>query len=126
MKPRWIFDFRRISRFDTLAGSRSHAFRIFKKHGSGYADILGMFRRGLPFKEMNRVSLWRRVLQNVMRRDQEFSGPIIVLSEDVEQFMQISEYFLQALNRSTKEKFGYSVLHKEFQSTANFQFLDVI
>lgn len=126
VSPRWVFDFRRISRFDNLAGSRSHAFRLFKSYGTGYADILGMFRRGLPFKEMTRISLWRKVFQPIIRRDSEFSGPIIILSEDIDQFSKISDYVLQALNRSTKENFGISVLHRDFVNSPNVELADVM
>lgn len=124
--PRWVFDFRRISRFDHLAGSRSHAFRMFKECGAGYADIIGMFRRGLPFKEMTRVSLWRRVFQEVMRRDPDFSGPILILSEDINDFSRLSKYVVQALNRDTKEKFGISILHENFSRSNKLEYLDVM
>lgn len=110
VQPRWIFDFRKISRFDILAGSRNHAFRLFRQHGAGYADIIGMFRRGLPFKEMTRISLWQRVLKSVIIRDDRFRGPILVITEDIDEFSKLSYFFVSALNRATKQDYGISIL----------------
>lgn len=126
VRPRWIFDFRRISRFDILAGNRNYAFRLFRQYDAGYADIMGMFRRGTPFKEMTRISLWQRVFQNVIGRDNNFQGPILVITEDLDEFSRLAAYFIKALNRSTKQNFGLSMLHNGFSNLSSQEWKEVM
>lgn len=124
--PRWVWDFRRLARFDVLAGSRVHAFKLFERHGTGYADIFGMFRRGLPFKELTRISLWRRVFGVVIRKDHKFSGPILILSENLDEFFAYSEKVTAALYRSTKQRYGISILTDDYMASRHSEIREVI
>lgn len=124
--PRWVWDFRRLARFDVLAGSRAHAFKLFERYEAGYADIFGMFRRGLPFKELTRISLWRRVLGVVIRKDHRFSGPVLILTDNMDEFFAISDRVVAALYRSTKQRYGISVLTEGFLTSRHSQLQEVI
>lgn len=124
--PRWILDFRRIARFDVIAGGRSHAFRLFEKYSAGYADIMGLFRRGMPFHEMKRISLWKKVFSLIIKKDQDFSGPFLVISDNFDEFFELSDSILLSLERLTSQKYGISLIHRAYFSADRFEFLHVI
>lgn len=126
VSPRWILDFRRNSRFDGIAGGRSHAFRLFEKYGAGYADIMGMFRRGMPFKEMTRVSLWQKIFSFLVRKDRKFTGPFMAIVDNLNEFLELEEFVIAALDRSTKDKYGLSILHKFYVRSSDFELLKVM
>lgn len=108
-KPSWILDFRRNARFDSIAGGRVHAFRIFDRYETEYVDVMGMIPAGLPFLEMKRQSLWNRTFKYIFMR-REVKGPFLILCDDRNRFLDLSQPIIRGLSHATKARLSLSLL----------------
>ncbi|MEH2566752.1 toll/interleukin-1 receptor domain-containing protein [Bradyrhizobium sp. AZCC 2289] len=90
-KPRYVFDVRRVPRFDIGSLNRREAFALFKSHAAQYLDLSSL-HRGLPSHQSSSAKAAETIWDTQLAR--ALKGPIAILV-DSNQFDE--EYVAQLL-----------------------------
>lgn len=105
VKPRWVVDARVSPRFDSIAGTRSQAFRTFGNFGATYIDLFGQL--GLySYRDADvNPEFWGCKLFRMIQNSRDASGPFLILLEDT-QLLEASKTSLASKFKAVFEKLG--------------------
>jgi hypothetical protein len=84
IKPKWIVDARVAPRFDTIAGTRSHAFRMFQWLHANYFDLFGQLGLASYRTANTNPEFWGEPMFRMIRASNTPHGPFLILFESRE------------------------------------------
>lgn len=101
--PKWIVDARVSPRFDTIAGTRTHAFRMFQRVNANYFDLFGQLGLASYRTANANPEFWGEVMFRMIRASNTPHGPFLILLESTE-LIEASKATLTAKFNSVFDK----------------------
>jgi hypothetical protein len=96
--PRWVIDVRVVPRFDSVAGSRASAFRLFENYKATYIDLFGRIGiRSYRSVEAN-PALWAKTIQNLLTESGR-KGPYLFLFDNQDIMVSADRVLRQVMSQ---------------------------